>query len=388
MSIITGDGPDKELPSWLRRKGSGRFDVSPEDFAHEVYGPLGDIQRPALMPRKGLFEFARNFSRDLYGRGLLTSEQSEDMAQELAKALAYLPAEQPQLKTNMPNVVLYRGADGTLFAVDPSLPLPGEDEEDGMSERVPWPEGGNPNKVDLNYEISEEGRAMGFGPRMKAATIGPIGHVSNPAEEAALKPGWKTTEGATTILVGWVLFIATAANWTSHEGTQDALTRLTIFLNNIGPMMIYLPVLWHFITSRGKVKSNALRAGADSRAMSFMQMPGTLASEERGLTDEQITRGFEAVNDKIAALGIDLTRRSKEMGLNADNLDRELAHINEFFDDLVAATLALANFAGYKTPPQAMGLKGRDALRAMVGKLPDWPLNPAKESRGDAGGQS
>lgn len=197
------------------------------------------------------------------------------------------------------------------------------------------------NRDDADFDnlggVSREGASSGFGEAV--AFPARIERIPNAVEEAALKPGWKTTEGAIVTLAGLVLTIATAFNWTTADGAQDSLARLTTLLNNIGPLMVYLPIVWHFVTSRGKIKSNALRSqavaqfggdpmmargllggviggsswkdparyGSIADIASKLGVPGAgmaadalgAATGQRKLTDEQIIAGFERIGGRL-----------------------------------------------------------------------------------------
>jgi hypothetical protein len=309
MGAITGDGPDGTVDS-------------------------GTTYQPAL--NEGIERFALHVASDLYGRGLLTSEQTTEVAQYLGGKLARLPVKVPPVVTNVEGAIVYRGDDGTLFVVDPNLELPerlakGEplcdlryDYERGhfydlafANERIdPMSERG---EGFLDLDVSDEsgvadppptfGRFPETGSlqariRMQDATIE---RILSPAEQVALKPGWKTTEGAIVILSGLGLFIATVFNWVTPQQAGSASDHLSAFLSNIGPLMIYLPLVWHFVTSRGKIKSNALRADAEKEATVPQPQPVTTQgltdeSEQWAITYEQVIRGFEAHGKRLKRL--------------------------------------------------------------------------------------
>jgi hypothetical protein len=78
----------------------------------------------------------------------------------------------------------------------------------------------------------------------------------------ALKAGWKTTEFALLGAVSAALGLATVFNWLPADKAATVSGHLTTLLNNIGPLIPVILLCYHFITSRGKLKSNALKAQA------------------------------------------------------------------------------------------------------------------------------
>ncbi|HET6262918.1 MAG TPA: hypothetical protein VFG99_11870, partial [Chloroflexia bacterium] len=79
-----------------------------------------------------------------------------------------------------------------------------------------------------------------------------------------LKPGHKTTEGRLVGAITAGLSVAAALNWTKPDEAQEWGQRISILVTNLLPLLALLPVVWHYITSRGKIKSNAIWATASA----------------------------------------------------------------------------------------------------------------------------
>lgn len=217
--------------------------------------------------------------------------------------------------------------------------------------------------------------------------------------EAALKPGHKTTEGAMLAVLFAVLGIATALNWVSPTQANDVKAQL----GNLAPLLIFVPVLWHFITSRGKIKSNALRATipevapaiqgfggfgklgkilTDSRVRTGLEIGGALGVPGAGAagsaldrvtgattqssrySDEILTHNFQRLTERLTAAEADLQRRSEEAGHNADGYDREFKHIEEYLNDISQALFVLARRAGIHYASD--NLKASDAVKRLA----------------------
>jgi len=88
---------------------------------------------------------------------------------------------------------------------------------------------------------------------------------TNPATLPSVgpKPGWQTSEGQMTFIFVIVSFLF---SYFGHNVTTDQLqTGYGVIMDavqHIGPILAAGGVVWNYITSRGKMKSNAINATA------------------------------------------------------------------------------------------------------------------------------
>jgi hypothetical protein len=182
--------------------------------------------------------------------------------------------------TNIEEAVVYEGQHPrlgpTTFVIDPERPLPGEEEamrREGtvFDERVTGPDDeGLLDPSDRSNGPNDEGpkpaSAMSDIFRHMAPESGTafpnVSRIPTPAEDAALKPGWKTTEAqlialVTTLAALWLIFRPSQASTVNSTAAQ-----IVSLIQNIGPIITVGALVWNFTTSRGKTKSNALWANA------------------------------------------------------------------------------------------------------------------------------
>jgi hypothetical protein len=83
------------------------------------------------------------------------------------------------------------------------------------------------------------------------------------------KPGWQTSEGQMT---GIFVVVSFLFSYFGHTVTTDQLqngySMILDAIQHIGPILAAAGVLWNYITSRGKMKSNAINSTA-SMAVGF-----------------------------------------------------------------------------------------------------------------------
>jgi hypothetical protein len=178
-------------------------------------GPAAEQAAPEG-PDTHPYEMARAIYDDLYSRGLITSDQHTEA---LLKASRVKVANSSEEKTDV-NIT------------DPDLP---RDENAGQQ-----------------YDTSDE-RNMEPMARSGGA----------PTSSVGLRPGWKTSEAHLTLLFTVACF---ALSYFGIKVTPGQL--MTNFdtimgvVSHIGPMIAGATVLFNYITSRGKAKSNAMNANA------------------------------------------------------------------------------------------------------------------------------
>lgn len=81
---------------------------------------------------------------------------------------------------------------------------------------------------------------------------------------AAIKPGWQTSEGQLTALFAIVAMVLAAIGFKSAtpDKIQNVYELAMQSLSTLGPIVAAGGVLWNYITSRGKTKSNSIWATA------------------------------------------------------------------------------------------------------------------------------
>jgi hypothetical protein len=81
------------------------------------------------------------------------------------------------------------------------------------------------------------------------------------ATPVPITPGWKTTEGIVVMVIGFVISAFTILHLSGPaQSAQNASDAVVKIFESVGPMIGFLTVLWNYITSRGKLKSNAVNA--------------------------------------------------------------------------------------------------------------------------------
>lgn len=430
---------ERPMPSWLRRKGSGRFDVSLESFVRENLGP---DEEEAGVPRDILEGVER--TRKLIEQGPQTHTVEVNKGATVTLS--------PLVITNVEGAVVYtsREAPYTFFVIDPNLPLPTtassplsrdtlaavpecnmgvshDGQKEGhffdLSDADGWHGiGPTPTEVALKagaFDSALKGkfidpedltrqilRERGWDDVSKLldetpTTTGPQTAfdptILTNVLESITKPGHKTSEGVMVGALFAVLGIATALNWVTPTQANEVKAQLA----NLAPLLIFVPVLWHFITSRGKLKSNTVRALGtdpaatiqgfggfgklgkiltDSRVRTGMEIGGALGvpgvgaaseildrvtgtgggSPDNGALLEQLAR----LNSRIVDVERDIKRRSEEMGRNADGYDREFKHVEEYLGDISQALFVLARRAGIHFASD--DLKASDAVKRLA----------------------
>jgi hypothetical protein len=409
---ITGEDSTDDRPSWLKRKGKGRFDISPEAFAaeyqqspdpdedcpgRETFGPCEEHPEKGDEPHKSVYTYQYPTAARL--RELLTSDPraphdppplfDPDPQPHPAQTAFYETAladsaKLPDLEivTNIPNpLVYYRGDNNkTLFVIDPKLPLPEDaDSADPLTSPTPVTDYYRANTSYVNNQIKlgfldpeyltrEMARERGIEypmentpnipPRPNAGQIPPYdeGNTSDVSLEL-VKPGYKTSEGQFTLLFVVLAGIMALFGYkTTPDHLQSAFDSAVAIAKTLGPLVAVAPVLFNFITSRGKLKSNAINAsaavglarnnvsavgllgGAFKKPGTYIDLakviagsgvipgkaggvigqvlggtPANEVTQQRSLTDEQIVAGFESIGERLKSVEALLDTLSKEV---------------------------------------------------------------------------
>jgi hypothetical protein len=112
--------------------------------------------------------------------------------------------------------------------------------------------------IGVNDEISarpheEEGQEI---------ASGEVGLNAGPPPTFTVKPGIQTSEGVFTAVIGLILTGFAYFGWISPAQAQSTGDRVVALINDLGPLLAYVPILLHYFTSRGKLKSNSVWASA------------------------------------------------------------------------------------------------------------------------------
>ena len=90
--------------------------------------------------------------------------------------------------------------------------------------------------------------------------------ITRPSDLPAIgvQPGWKTSEGQLTFLFVIGAFVLTRVfkREVTADQVQGIYGTIVTLIEQIGPIIAAAGVLWNYITSRGKTKSNAINATA------------------------------------------------------------------------------------------------------------------------------
>lgn len=94
-----------------------------------------------------------------------------------------------------------------------------------------------------------------------------------PLPDLAVKPGYQSTEF--WLVTGWTVFAAVAVSqgWFTQAQADGAGAFLSA---NNALILSVLGALWHYLTSRGKLKSNTVKAAAHMNIQSAFDWKGAL----------------------------------------------------------------------------------------------------------------